>query len=436
MLSRHGRRSGTRCCRGLRAGNPRPADRRLRVDRKHGDSNNALDVRGGRRTSRVPAGMGPAIASPRRTGFPQRSSSIRDTDLSRRARNVHAFGSRGKVDASMKDRVSWFGRTGRTVRFVVFMAAVVFGPGGTIFADDHVYVLRDGTRVPLIRSKQEVGVVLRSRYLSREARVRLESAAKTRLRDLPKASRVPMKLLKFSDKGTAGLSVAALRADPAVKAVGAVYRFPGSDVPVIGSRRLVVKVRAGLSDAELLRLWNDYGLEDVQPFEGLDGVYLGRLADPTVDEADAAEALAADDRTVWANPDFYRATTAYQVVPSDEFFDLQWHLNNTGQTGGTPDADIDAVEAWVSATGAGVTFGIFDDGIDVDHEDLAENYLGIGRDLTLPLGVPDSDNPRPKTNTDAHGTAVMGLAVAAGNNVGVRGVAYQAKFTATRGLGS
>ena len=30
----------------------------------------------------------------------------------------------------------------------------------------------------------------------------------------------------------------------------------------------------------------------------------------------------------------------------------QWGLHNTGQTGGTPDADIDAVEAWDITTGS------------------------------------------------------------------------------------
>ena len=32
-------------------------------------------------------------------------------------------------------------------------------------------------------------------------------------------------------------------------------------------------------------------------------------------------------------------------IPDDPQFALQWGLNNTGQTGGTPDADVDAPEA-------------------------------------------------------------------------------------------
>ena len=32
----------------------------------------------------------------------------------------------------------------------------------------------------------------------------------------------------------------------------------------------------------------------------------------------------------------------YVTIPNDALFSAQWHLRNTGQTGGTPDADVDA----------------------------------------------------------------------------------------------
>src|SRR3989475_13017900 len=40
-----------------------------------------------------------------------------------------------------------------------------------------------------------------------------------------------------------------------------------------------------------------------------------------------------------------------QVVPNDPSFSSLWGLNNTGQSGGIPDADIDALEAWGTTTG-------------------------------------------------------------------------------------
>ena len=46
-----------------------------------------------------------------------------------------------------------------------------------------------------------------------------------------------------------------------------------------------------------------------------------------------------------------------ESFPSDPMFDQQWALNNTGQSGGTPDADVDAPEAWDIATGGTTIFG-------------------------------------------------------------------------------
>ena len=97
-----------------------------------------------------------------------------------------------------------------------------------------------------------------------------------------------------------------------------------------------------------------------------------------------------------------------QATPADTFFGLQWHLNNTGQfISGTPGADISALEAWAIADGTGVRFGMYDDACDVDHEDLAQNYIGIGQDVTLPLSDPGHTDPRPQPG-DNHGTRVMG----------------------------
>ncbi|WP_293080576.1 DUF4347 domain-containing protein, partial [Okeania sp. SIO3B5] len=53
------------------------------------------------------------------------------------------------------------------------------------------------------------------------------------------------------------------------------------------------------------------------------------------------------------------------TVPNDQLFGLMWGLHNTGQTGGTADADIDAPEAWDIQTGSNnVVVGVIDTGID------------------------------------------------------------------------
>ncbi len=63
------------------------------------------------------------------------------------------------------------------------------------------------------------------------------------------------------------------------------------------------------------------------------------------------------------------------VVPNDPGFVQQWELNNTGQTGGQYDADLDAPEAWSITTGSMATVvAVLDMGVDYADPDL---YLNI-----------------------------------------------------------
>lgn len=61
-------------------------------------------------------------------------------------------------------------------------------------------------------------------------------------------------------------------------------------------------------------------------------------------------------------------------IPNDPGFSQLWRLNNTGQTGGVPDADIDALEAWSATTGSTATVvAILDSGVDYTAPDLYLN---------------------------------------------------------------
>ncbi|MDR4503578.1 MAG: hypothetical protein MRK01_02150 [Candidatus Scalindua sp.] len=72
-----------------------------------------------------------------------------------------------------------------------------------------------------------------------------------------------------------------------------------------------------------------------------------------------------------AEPDYFIHA---DIVPNDPDFNQLYGLNNTGQTGGTSDADIDAVEAWDTRTDcSSIVVAVIDSGIDYEHEDLAAN---------------------------------------------------------------
>lgn len=88
--------------------------------------------------------------------------------------------------------------------------------------------------------------------------------------------------------------------------------------------------------------------------------------------AEALECLREVDEFVCeAEPNYLFSV---DVVPNDPYFVEQWGLHNTGQTGGTPDADIDAPEAWELRTDASsVVVAVIDTGVDYAHVDLAAN---------------------------------------------------------------
>jgi subtilisin family serine protease len=112
--------------------------------------------------------------------------------------------------------------------------------------------------------------------------------------------------------------------------------------------------------------------------EGSDKTQLLKL-DPGVQVEQAVASLRSSDEVACAEPN-YIARASY--TPDDPGFGSQWGLNNTGQTihgaAGTPDADIDAPEAWDIERGlsAPTTVAVIDSGIDSSHPDLDSKVLG------------------------------------------------------------
>ncbi|MEZ2227324.1 MAG: S8 family serine peptidase [Microcoleus sp.] len=124
-------------------------------------------------------------------------------------------------------------------------------------------------------------------------------------------------------------------------------------------------------------------------------------------------------------------------TPSDPRLNELWGLNNTGQTGGRFDADIDAPEAWDIQKGSkNVVVAVVDTGVDYNHQDLAANIWrntgeiagdGIDNDRNGYIDdvrgynfINNNNNP---TDIASHGTHVAGTIGAVGNNnIGVVGV--------------
>ncbi len=151
----------------------------------------------------------------------------------------------------------------------------------------------------------------------------------------------------------------------------------------------------------------------------------------------ALERMKKNPRVEYAEPNYVIVPVA---VPDDSLFPDQWALRNTGQTGGTVDADIDADGAWDRTTGCGVgtpgcsqpvKVAVTDTGI-AFHEDLEVN---VDRALSYDFASddPDADPGCTLFPSPGHGTHVGGIIGAVGNNTeGIAGVNWGVSLMALK----
>ncbi len=141
---------------------------------------------------------------------------------------------------------------------------------------------------------------------------------------------------------------------------------------------------------------------------------------------DIIDKLDSNESIIYTEPNFIRIMSP---CTNDPYFQYQWAIKNTGTYyGGTVGADMDVENAWSLSTGNNVKIAIIDEGVQLDHPDLVNNLLP-GYDAT---GNNSQGGPN-ISNDDAHGTNCAGIAAAsANNNVGIAGVAYNAKIIPIR----
>ena len=241
-----------------------------------------------------------------------------------------------------------------------------------------------------------------------------------------------LRVLPGADPRRLRAAIVALRDDPAVGFAGPVY-FHGETLQVL-SDVLFVEFAPEADAAALLarHLVEDAG--SVETFPRVRRLRLARGNDRAI--LDVVEDFRRSPGVVFAEPRF--AWRAAHASWPDPLWAQQWAHRNTGGGGRAADADMDVDEAHDIGTGGpGITVAIIDEGVDMDHEDLAANVVA-GFDVTDQSGSPPEGVAGNAACSDGHGTACAGIVAAAGGNgKGVVGVAPDATLMSVRiGRGS
>jgi subtilisin family serine protease len=170
------------------------------------------------------------------------------------------------------------------------------------------------------------------------------------------------------------------------------------------SGALLVKFRADVSAHERSRALAAAGVSQVGD---LSGVSTRVVTVSALRRWSAVRRLATDPRVVSIESDALAQTTA---LPNDKFWSKQWGARM-----------IKAPEAWESTKGTRSTvIAIVDTGVAADQPDLRGRVLQ-GWDFHNRDGNPRDDN--------GHGTAVAGVAAAAGNDgVGIAGMCWKCRI--------
>lgn len=213
---------------------------------------------------------------------------------------------------------------------------------------------------------------------------------------------------------------------------------------------VMFKPKAGVPEATILAAIQKLG-GTVRRKMPASGIWLIALPQPSLKSVPEALAKlsALPNLTAAAEPDY--VVHANAVLPGDSSFGQLWGLHNTGQSGGTVDADIDAPEAWEITTGSrNVLVGVIDTGIDHTHPDLVANMWTNPNEIAANnidddnngyiddvRGWDFANNDNNPMDDNLHGTHCAGTIGGVGDNSqGVTGVCWQVSLVGLKFLSS
>ncbi len=203
------------------------------------------------------------------------------------------------------------------------------------------------------------------------------------------------------------------------------YKGQKKDQSPIGlTGEIIVHFREDWDEKKIMGWANEKGLETIERFSFSPNTYLFK-AGSGIRSLELANQIYLSGDVIYAYPNWWK-TVSIRAIPNDTLYPDQWHLNNTGQGGGTAGEDVNITPVWDVYRGSNnEVIAIVDDGLEILHEDLATNILsGYSWDYVGNDSDPTAGN---------HGTSVAGVAAGRGwNALGITGAAPYTKLVGYR----
>lgn len=216
-----------------------------------------------------------------------------------------------------------------------------------------------------------------------------------------------------------------LRMLPDVRFAGTVLVDPTTDEPVIYSENIFIQFIESLDTTECLEIIAASQLVVKEALDYAPNAYFVKANEGSGTHIfQMAMNLLNREEVQYCHPEILRQRRNRAIHRN------QWHLKKTTVTYETEvDASANVEAAHRLSEGEGITIAIIDDGFDIDHPE----FSGVDK-IVAPKnigGYKSSDDPRPRTPRESHGTAAAGVACANGN-YGASGVAPKARLMPIR----
>lgn len=309
---------------------------------------------------------------------------------------------------------------------LVVLVAGGSAQAGAPFADTPDYFYDATGRQPLVVSESEVVVRVKSDASAGFVRPAF-LPARVLPAELPEsAARLEDRIQQRGFHVVRGADPAAVAALPGVEYVLPVLYRRGSPVPIYPTDRVVVAFRDAMPDEEVQALAESQGCDATRCERGSNRFILTVRNTKTVSPVAVANWFHERAETRYAHPDSFLPMVAYAppTINDPLYISHQWHLDGDTSKGAEPNSDVNVETAWDTDNGPNaeglstVRVSILDECVEKLHPDLFPNWAA-GRDYDV---VPPDDDPSPDAG-QKHGTSCAGVAVAAGNSIGVRGAA-------------